>query len=80
MGKIKLWESKCENGDTRCSLQLETYLATGAVDKSPIIKIVHTYLLKLKNEFKAMAKAIVPCKKRYFQFSGLLIWEHDKIC
>ena len=38
MDKLKLWERKCENGDTSCFLQLDTYLATGACDRSPLLK------------------------------------------
>ena len=36
MDKLKLWERKCENGDTSCFLQLD--LATGACDRSPLLK------------------------------------------
>ncbi|KAK1904680.1 SCAN domain containing protein 3 [Dissostichus eleginoides] len=53
MEKIKLWQSKCEKGDTSCFLQLNAYIATGECDRAPIVKIVHTHLSKLKNEFNS---------------------------
>ncbi|KAJ4932235.1 hypothetical protein JOQ06_010660 [Pogonophryne albipinna] len=53
MEKIKLWQSKCEKGDKSCFLQLNAYIATGECDRAPIVKIVHTHLSKLKNEFNS---------------------------
>ncbi|KAI4799320.1 hypothetical protein KUCAC02_017019 [Chaenocephalus aceratus] len=53
MEKIKLWQSTCEQGDTSRFLQLDAYIATGECDRAPIVKIVHTHLSKLKNEFNS---------------------------
>lgn len=51
MKKIKLWESKCEDGDTSCFQQLNSYLSAGDVDRAPIVQLVSTHLSRLNSEF-----------------------------
>jgi len=44
MKKIKLWESKCEDGDTSCFQQLNSYLSEGDVDRASIVQLGSTHL------------------------------------
>ena len=45
--KLKLWERKCDEGDVSCFPLLNAHLATTAVARGPVVKMVQAHLSKL---------------------------------
>ncbi|KAJ4926504.1 hypothetical protein JOQ06_008677 [Pogonophryne albipinna] len=49
--KLKLWERKCDEGDVSCFPLLNAHLATTAVTRGPVVKLVQAHLSKLCTDF-----------------------------
>ncbi|KAJ4940691.1 hypothetical protein JOQ06_026986, partial [Pogonophryne albipinna] len=49
--KLKLWERKCDEGDVSCFPLLNAHLATTAVARGPVVKLVQAHLSKLCTDF-----------------------------